>query len=281
MMIVCSVVTMLAACGGGGSGSDGGLNASGDARELNASGDARELEAEQFVDGFIDEVSAGKVLSTDEDLSGVWLSVSGGHETIDSNCENDSEFTLSQSRYIAVLHVADQGDVLKVQHCSTDYYSWNMYVDADGRVVSEKENNEDEEFEGVLSNNNSIDFGSRHYSYDKSEICSGHYEGRITQKMIKLSDDVSARVGVLTSSGIGDVDISCFFADLDTKEGEGDNLIGRSIVIYSDEDTGEEGSYLLYLTENEHLFSVGEVTVSGKTITISPVGEESAQFVFD
>ena len=60
MMAVCSVVALLVACGGGGSGSDAGPD---------TSGDARELETAQFVDDFIEAISADKALLMGEDLS--------------------------------------------------------------------------------------------------------------------------------------------------------------------------------------------------------------------
>ena len=278
MVVVCSVVTLLTACGGGGPGSDTGTDTGSDVgtnASDDASNDASELETEKFVNDVIEQVSAGKILPTDEDLSGVWFSVAGNSLTRERDC-NDGDTTYD-GRYVEVLHVVDNGDTLKVSYCDSGY-SWEMKRDGSQGI---SKNLLETVFQGTLTNNNVITFPRTHYEYEQFHECVTEYEGDYTETMIKLSNDIDLKVGTLEVLE-GDVDITCAFYELETTTDDEENINIHAILGVDDEDGT---SYHYHLDKGALHLDVddieGEITMDGKVVTVSPIGGNPTQFVFD
>lgn len=210
-LLIALVPLFLTACGGGG-GSGGA-----DSSSPSPSG---QTPLQRNVADFSATLVAGRA-TTDTDLTGIWMEVSGDARTEEGTAEGRSLSSQSSDEIYRVHFLMDNGSSIDVSDCSTTLSLYTFHKDDNGNVVWSNFKGDPKPV-GSVSNKNLIDFGTTDYSGARTNSQSDiSYSGQFTSRWVKLSADLQDTIGTLSGAGMNrQIACSSFISSSGTLNGD-------------------------------------------------------------
>ncbi|HVL01281.1 MAG TPA: hypothetical protein VM553_15795 [Dongiaceae bacterium] len=249
-ILLACIPFLLTACGGGGSSSGSNSSTSDNVSQESPAPDSgsqqlREMEASVY--GFSTQAQQAAGATSGEDLSGVWLEVSGNIWSESGVEDGESIEGSYQDRITHVHFVKDNGTSIDISDCSSALRLYTFHFSTDTQVTWSNFPGDNLPV-GTIKNNRVIEFGTTAYNSSKTTTTgSRDSSGQFTSRWVKLSSEVGASIGTLSGYGTRK-NISC--ANILTREGErnGDNAHYYSATfrdtdgewIFSDSESGND-----------------------------------------
>lgn len=216
-LLFACVPLLLAACGGGGSSGSNAADtqAGGDSPTPGSNQQQRQMEAS--INTFSTQAQRAAGAVSGDNLSGVWLEVSGNIWSESGTAGGESVEGSYVDNITHVHFVTDNGNSIDVSDCTSSLRLYTFHLSAANQITWSNFAGDNLPV-GTIHNNRVIEFGATPYSHTKfSATDSISSSGTFTSRWVKLSSDIGSSIGTLSGYGTRK-NISC--ANILTREGE-------------------------------------------------------------